>query len=425
MSDSSGGCAPSVSALRVVSMDHFRGLTILLMYAVHYSASFPWGVNLAPLFRHNHFYLSIGDLAFPWFHFGAGFSLRLTLLRRLQTRGIWAAYGRVVRRCVLLILLADGFPLLLGGLPVRRWGPQQRTDALAVLATYVKWDGWTILAIIGVTSLWVLPVIGKSVRVRVVFLLGGLAVHALATQAFYMDFMNGLLNPVDAPLGTTGVRGREGGPLGFLVWAVPQIAGSLVYDVVTGQTRRRSCGVLLRAGFVLVGIGYALSCLSNLYPVARGTRRDGWSYPDTEQRVKSPVLPPLSSWRTGGVVGCLHDPPFVPPAPERQRVHNYWMMSRRLATPTFMLTATGFGLLVYAGCVLVCDAWTVRVGVLKTLGQNPLIAYLLDPPVSDLVAAYWPEGGGVRMACVGAAVRFALTYLPVRLMEWRRIYLRL
>jgi predicted acyltransferase len=425
MGDSSGGGAPAVSASRVSSMDQFRGLTILLMFAVHYAGSFSWGVNPAPLFRHNNYYLSVGDLAFPWFHLAAGFALRLTLLRRLQTRGARAAYGRAVRRCLLLILLGDGLPLLEGGMHVSRWGAEQRSDPLALLATYVKSDGWTILAIIGVTSLWVLPVIGKSVRVRVTFLLGGLAVHALATQVFYMDFMNGWPNPVDAVLGTTGVRGREGGPLGFLVWAVPQIAGSLAHDLIAGRRPRRSFRVLLGWGLVLVGIGYGLSCLSNLYPVVQGPRWDAWSYPDTDQRVQSAVLPPLRGWPAGGMCACLNDPPFVPPPPERQRLYNYWMMSRHHATPTFMLTATGFGLLGYAVFVLLCDAWVVRVGVLRTLGKNPLIAYLLDGSVGGLVSAFWPEGGGLPWAITGAAVRFALTYGPVRLLEWRRIYLRL
>jgi predicted acyltransferase len=425
MSDSPGAGAPLEPISRVASMDHFRGLTILLMFAVHDSNSFSWGVNLAPLFRHNHYYLSVGDLAFPWFHFAAGFALRLTLLRRLQARGAWAAYARVVRRCLLLIFLADGMPLLLGGPHAGRWGLQQRSDPLAQLAAYVKWDGWSILAIIGVTSLWVLPAIGRSARVRVGFLLGGLAVHALATQAFYMHFMNGLPNPVDAVLGTAGVRGREGGPLGFLVWAVPQIAGSFAYDVVARQRSRTSCAVLLRWGLVLAGIGYALSCLSNLYPVAQGPRADSWSYPDTDQNVASPVVPPLGSWLTGREPVCLPDPPFSPPPPERQRIYNYWMMSRRLTTPTFVLTATGFALLVYALCVVFCDAWTVEVGLLRTFGQNPLIAYLLDPLVGDLVSGFWPAGGGLPMAFAGAAVRIALTYLPVRLLEWRRIYLRL
>jgi hypothetical protein len=95
-----------------------------------------------------------------------------------------------------------------------------------------------------------------------------------------------------------------------------------------------------------------------------------------------------------------------------------------LATPTFMLTATGFGLIVYAAFVWLCDAGSFRLGVLRTSGQNPLIAYLLDGWIGGLVSDIWPKSGGWPWALAGSAVRFGLTYGLVRLLEWRRIYLR-
>ena len=138
------GDSPSAAAappgVRVTSMDQFRGLTILLMFAVHYAGRFDWGVNPRPLLGHLSYYLSVGDLAFPWFQFAAGFALRLSLLRRLETHGSWAAYRRTVRRCLLLILLAN-LPGLLGGWHVSRWGPEQGTDLKAQIATYAKTDG--------------------------------------------------------------------------------------------------------------------------------------------------------------------------------------------------------------------------------------------------------------------------------------------
>src|SRR5262249_6099472 len=227
---------------------------------------------------------------FPWFQLAAGFALRLSLLRRVQTRGARAAYGRTVRRCLLLILLAD-VPPLLEGLHVSRWGPQQGTCPLALLATYVKFDGLRILAIIGATSLWVLPVIGKSVRARVCYLIGGLLLHALATQTFYMAYMNGRPNPVDSFLGTTGVHGHEGGPLGFLVWAVPQLAGSFVYDLLARQSPGRAGRWLASGGIALAVLGYGLGSLSSLYPLAKGQPLAEWVYPETEQPTDSPVLP--------------------------------------------------------------------------------------------------------------------------------------
>jgi predicted acyltransferase len=405
-------------------MDQFRGLTILLMFVVHYAGSRDWGVNFRPVFGHNHYFLSVGDLAFPWFHFAAGFALRLSLLRRLETRGAWAAYGRTVRRCLLLILLAD-VPPMLGGLHVSHWGPQQGTDTLALLATYLKFDAWQILAIIGMTSLWVLPVIAKSVRVRVFYLMGGLLLHALATQAFYMAYMNGRPNPVDSFLGTTSVHGHEGGPLGFLTWAVAQLAGSFVYDLVTRQSPGRAGRWLLASGIALAGLGYGLGSLSSLYPQAEGQPLADWLYPETDQPTESPVLPRFTDHSARDLGAYFADPPFVPPPPERIRLWNYWMLSRRLATPTFVLTSIGFGLVVYAAFVWFCDGGTFRLGVLRTLGLNPLIAYLLDGTIGGVVSHGWCEGGGWPWALAGSAARFAVAYVPVRLMEWRRIYLRL
>jgi hypothetical protein len=137
------------------------------------------------------------------------------------------------------------------------------------------------------------------------------------------------------------------------------------------------------------------------------------------------VLPRFTERSAADVGAYFADPPFVPPPPQRQRLWNYWMLSRHLATPTFMLTASGFGLIIYAAFVWLCDARTFQLGVLRTLGQNPLIAYLLDGNMGGLVSAFWPEGGGWPWALAGSALRFVLTYVPVRLLEWRRIYLRL
>src|SRR5262249_22475378 len=323
-----------------------------------------------------------------------------------------------VRRCLLLILLSD-LPALLAGWHVSRWGPEQGTDLKSQIATYAKTDGWTILAIIGITSLWVLPVIGKSVRVRIGFLLVGLALHGVAMQTFYLDFMNGRPNHIDTLLGTVGVHGREGGPLCFLVWAVPQIIGSLAYDVVVRHQQGRASRQFLIVGIALVGIGYGLSSLSSLYPVARGPQPVAYLYPETEQVTESPVLPKFTPASAGELRAYFSDPPFVLPPAERIRLWNYWMLSRRLATPTFMLTATGFGLMVYAAFVWLCDVRTFRLGVLRTLGQNPLLAYLLDGLIGGLVSDFWPESGGWPWALAGSAVRFGLTYGPVRLLEWR------
>jgi hypothetical protein len=90
-----------------------------------------------------------------------------------------------------------------------------------------------------------------------------------------------------------------------------------------------------------------------------------------------------------------------------------------------LLMFAGFGLIAYAVLVLICDLCSVQLGLLRTLGQNPLLAYLLDMTAGSAVSALLPEGGGWPWALAESGLRFALAYLPVRLLEWRRIHLRL
>jgi predicted acyltransferase len=397
-------------------MDQFRGLTILGMFAVHYAGGFNWGVDPSAVFRHNGFYLSVGDLFFPWFHFAAGFSLRLALQRRLAAGGPVAAYGRTVRRCLLLILI--GLVPFLIGQRSRSWDMLSGAGALARVALFLKVDAWNILAIIGITSLWILPVVGRSARARGAFLLASVAVHALFCQLFYVDFVYGLPNSVDSLLGTIGIPGREGGPLGFLSWGWVQLAGSFAYDLVAAGDARRAIRRLLSWSAALMLAGYGLHCISTLYPASPSAGED-------RRVAASPVLPPAALGIAPGDPPSLAPPPFVWPKAQQQRPMNYWLMSRTLGTPPFHLFATGLALGVFALLVRCCDVGGFRVGVLRTFGQNPLIAYIIHMNIGGIISSIWPEGGGWPVALAGATVRFALEYVPVRLLEWRRIFLRL
>jgi predicted acyltransferase len=397
-------------------MDQFRGLTILGMFAVHYAGGFNWGVDLSAVFRHNNFYLSVGDLFFSWFHFAAGFSLRLALVRRLAVGGPVAAYGRTVRRCALLILIAWA-PFLIGERP-RSWDMLSGAGALARVAAFLKFDAWSILAIIGSTSLWILPVVGRSARVRGAFLLGSVLLHALFCQLFYVDFVYGLPNSVDALIGTVGVPGREGGPLGFLSWGWVQLTGSFAYDLVAGGDLRRSIRRLLSWSAASMLSGYGLHCISTLYPVSPSAGEDG-------RVAASPVLPPAGLGVAPGGRPSLAPPPFVWPKAKQQRPMNYWLMSRRLGTPPFHLFATGLALGVFALFVRCCDVGGFHLGVLRTFGQNSLIAYIIHMNIGGIIGSFWSDGGGWPLALAGSTFRFALEYLPVRLLEWRRIFLRL
>ena len=79
--------------------------------------------------------------------------------RRLAARRPVAAYGRTVQRCLLLILIASA-PFLIGERP-QSWDVLAGAGALAHVAAFLKFDAWSIFAIIGITSPWILPMVGS------------------------------------------------------------------------------------------------------------------------------------------------------------------------------------------------------------------------------------------------------------------------
>jgi predicted acyltransferase len=418
-------------------MDQFRGFTILSMFAVHYSGRLQSLVDLRTVLHHNNTFLSYADVVLPAFLFASGFSLRLALLRRLKTVSRGAACGRVVRRCLLLILI-------LQVLMLDRWLPRFREVAdqngiLAALDVLAKGRMWDSLSIIGFTSLWVLPIVAGTARARVVYLLVGLGVHAVLCQLFYFDYLFGLPNWLDNWLGVDGELGYEGGVLGVLTWAMPMLAGTFVYDWVTAGEPSRTVRLLLASGVVLVAGGYLLSCLSTFYPLAQPASDKEYELIEGHQIAASPVIPPLAEptndrpqMRPATIPLLLLRPPA-----DQQRQLNYWIMSKRVVSPAFAITATGFCLLGYVVFVLVSDVWGRQLGVLRAFGQNPLAAYILElfilnsilraslALVRRLVPGLLPDDKSWQFGLLYCILWFSVTYLAVRFLERRKIYLRL
>jgi hypothetical protein len=187
-----------------------------------------------------------------------------------------------------------------------------------------------------------------------------------------------------------------------LAWAIPQIVGSLAYDAVMAR-RGRAVPLLAASAVLLMIAGYGLSCLTRLYDVAPaepvGVGQDWGSF--------------------------LAEPPFVEPPPPEQRALNYWMMSKRTASISFILFATGFALAAYIVFVLLGDVGRVEISPLRTLGQNALAAYIIHEIIDNAVKAYAPEDSPLWWVAVTFAIFVALTYLAVRYLERNGIYLRM
>ena len=121
----------------------------------------------------------------------------------------------------------------------------------------------------------------------------------------------------------------------------------------------------------------------------------------------------------------LAEPPFVPPPDQSLRRVNYWMMTKQLPSPPFILFASGFASALYALFVLACDIGPLRVGLFRTFGQNPLATYLLHVVVGLTLHTVSPEDAPLWYCLASVTVFFLIVYGIIRGLEKQGIYIRL
>ena len=354
------------AANRLLSLDQFRGYTVAGMLLVNFAGGF---AAIPPIFKHHNTWCSYADTIMPQFFFAVGFALRLVMLRNREKWGTHAAFQRVLRRIALLI----GLGLVVYNL---EWAFLSRADfagpKLLALVAKIFWrDSFQTLVHIGITSLWVLPVILAGIRTRLLFATGSGLLH-LGLSAW---FWYGILHEKHV---------IDGGPLGFLTWTLPVIAGSIAHDWVRGKTTARPVEKpLLAWGAVLMLGGYALSCF--------------------------------------GAGGHVAAPPFFPP---RASV-DLWTMSQRAGSVSYLTFASGFSLAVYALFVWLCDRQRWQWALFGVFGANALAAYLLHSLLDVPFSLLRHRDAPLWLAVLVTFAFIAVNALVVWRMNRRGWYLRL
>jgi predicted acyltransferase len=406
---------------RLTSLDQFRGYTVAGMFLVNFLGGYKVIDAYLPLLKHHHTFCSYADTIMPQFFFAVGFAYRMTMLRRLATAGRLQMFLRVLRRCLGLILL--GFVIHHLDAGPKTWAELEQLGLVGFLRTAFQRSFFQTLTHIGITSLWVLPVITASAWVRIGFMVLCGAAHVAISSAGYYDWV--IARP-----------GIDGGPLGFLTWTIPLLVGSLAFDILRGEpnppapfpTREegeaargegealaepasvnglhgsagaspshRSVGRLLLAGAGVMLLGYALSCLSIL------------DAPDAQDSALS-------------TQHFLAPPPFVQPASPPK---SYWVMSQRAGSAPYLAFGAGFSLVVFAVFVLLCDGAGWQLGLFRTLGGNALAAYVIHDLVMDAVKPWTPRDAPAWFVFAAFGCFFAISYLCVRFLERQKLYLRL
>src|SRR5262249_15141219 len=152
----------------------------------------------------------------PSFLFAAGFSYRLTMLRRLTEVGRTQAYRRAVVRSLALVFLSL---MLFGfGMSFASWNEMTRDGVREFVAKLLKANMWEVLAIIGVVQLLLLPVVAAPPWVRILTMVACLATHVVLCYSFNYEFVYARPNWMDAYWGSARTRAWDGGFFGVLMW---------------------------------------------------------------------------------------------------------------------------------------------------------------------------------------------------------------
>ena len=185
-----------------------------------------------------------------------GFAFRLTFGRRVELQGLGAAYRRVIRRLLGLVLVS--LVVYTVGPRAETWQALTELGVWGAIAEPLKRHWFQTLMHIAVTGLWLVPVIRASAGIRILWIVGSAAAHVVLSYWFNFNWVNGV------PQGPNGI---DGGPLGFLTWTIPAGVGTLACDAILAARSRWNLAGILGGAVLLMGLGYLISCGTRFYDV--------------------------------------------------------------------------------------------------------------------------------------------------------------
>jgi predicted acyltransferase len=407
---SSESTEPS-STKRLASLDQFRGYTVLGMMLVNFLGAY----QACPrILKHTNDYCSYADTIMPHFFFAVGFAMRLTYGRKYFPADGWFAASRMVRRILGLLLVS--FLVYHASVPAKTWEEFSALGWWGVVSTPLKREWFQTLTHIAVTSLWILPVVPLRSSIRWTWLVVSTSLHALLSFWFNFEWIHSSPGAID------------GGPLGFLSWAIPTLLGTIACDWYLEQTpMKQLVKKAMSCAAVFMLVGYAMSCATRFYDI-RDTNliADAVNSPPPKLSA-SPVLPTADQWAewAKSPLGTqFAEPPFVPPPNAERRQWNYWMMSQKAGSISYQIFAAGLSLALFNLFFLVNDIWGRQWSLFRTFGTNALIVYVLHGIVIDAIRPFVPKDAPLWYLLGALVAFFIVSWVVVRHLERQKVFFR-
>ncbi len=176
-------------------------------------------------------------------------------------------------------------------------------------------------------------------------------------------------------------------------------------------------------------LGYLFSCGTRLYDVLPN-RAEGLlnSQQAKAQLAEDPVWPSkervAAKWKNDSWQEWFAEPPMVKPPSKEYRKWNYWMMSQRAGTLSYLTFAAGFSLLMFSLFYVVCDRMKWQVPIFRTFGTNALLAYIVHMMVDNAVKPFFPKDSPTSYALLGLAIFFLINWIFVKQFERQGVFVR-